>query len=123
LQESAALTLSQFRTLLLLSQVPQGRHMQDLANALAISKSGLTRLVDRLQSAGLVERVASPSDRRVVLARITPAGSELLGRVLPAYRGTLGSSFGACLGPRELDSLVRALQRLVEGLESDDSAA
>lgn len=123
LQESAALTFSQFRTLLLLSQVPDGRHMNDLAQALAISKSGLTRLIDRLQAAGLVERVTSPTDRRVVLARLTAAGSELLGRALPSYRGALGSSLGSFLAAEELASLTSVLHRLVEGLEIDDSAA
>jgi DNA-binding MarR family transcriptional regulator len=68
----------------------------------------VTRLVDRLEQAGLVERRRTPSDRRVVLVKITPAGLHLLTRldrpVLDLHRRLLGH-----LSPEELEQLNNLL--------------
>jgi DNA-binding MarR family transcriptional regulator len=59
--------------------------MQELAQAILISKSGLTRLVDRMQRAGLVVREACEEDRRGTFAALTEDGKELLDRCAPVY--------------------------------------
>jgi DNA-binding MarR family transcriptional regulator len=75
LTESHGLPLSSFEVLLRLSREPDGsQRMSDLAESVWLSRSGVTRLIDRLEREGLVERRACPSDARGSLAVITEAG-------------------------------------------------
>ena len=61
--------------LMRLEEAPEQRlRMADVSRSLRLSKSGVTRLVDRLAERGLVERAACPSDRRVVYAGLTDEG-------------------------------------------------
>jgi DNA-binding MarR family transcriptional regulator len=57
--------------------------MFELAEAISMSRSGLTRLIDRLEHEGLIERRTCPSDRRGQFVVGTPAGAEVLGRMRP----------------------------------------
>jgi DNA-binding MarR family transcriptional regulator len=73
-----ALPLSSYEVLLFLADAPEGRmRMSELADSVLISRSGLTRLVDRLERAGLLERVQCEDDARGYFAEITPAGRRL----------------------------------------------
>ncbi len=75
LTEAHGLPLSSYEVLLRLSREPEGmQRMSDLAEAVWLSRSGITRLIDRLEREGLVERRACPSDARGSFAVITPAG-------------------------------------------------
>src|SRR3981081_3151326 len=75
METEQGLPLRWYEVLLQLSRAPGGRlRMQDLAQISLQSKSGLSRLVDRMEGAGLVTRESCPSDRRGVLAAVTPAG-------------------------------------------------
>ena len=72
------LPLSSYEVLLFLADAPQGRmRMSDLAESVLLSRSGLTRLVDRLEREGLLKRERCESDARGLFAEITPAGREL----------------------------------------------
>ena len=63
------------------AEAPEERmKMGDLAEALVITRGGLTKLVDRLIKAGLMERTFCETDRRVSYATLLPAGRELLAR-------------------------------------------
>jgi DNA-binding MarR family transcriptional regulator len=86
--------------------------MGELADAVTISRSGLTRLVDRIEAEGLLERRASASDRRAVEVAITPEGSKLLRRMWPVYERVLRNEFEAKLSRRDAESLVRALGKV-----------
>jgi DNA-binding MarR family transcriptional regulator len=69
------LPLSSYDVLTNLSAAPGGqRRMNELANHVLMSKSGLTRVVDVLEKQGLVERIRSGADGRGLYARLTPAG-------------------------------------------------
>ena len=73
-----ALPLSSYEVLLFLADAPDGRmRMSELADSVLISRSGLTRLVDRLERGGLLERVQCEDDARGYFAEITPAGRRL----------------------------------------------
>src|SRR5438105_5022694 len=73
MQRDVGLPLAWFDVLIQLANAPDGRlRMQDLARSVLLSKSGLTRLVDRLVDAGLVGRAACEGDRRVTYAVLTP---------------------------------------------------
>src|SRR5829696_7213522 len=72
------LPLSSYEVLLFLADSPGGRmRMSELADSVLLSRSGLTRLVDRLERDGLLERVPCEQDARGFFARITPRGREL----------------------------------------------
>ena len=72
------LPLSSYEVLLFLADAPDGRmRMSELAESVLLSRSGLTRLVDRLEREGLLKRERCESDARGLFAEITPAGREL----------------------------------------------
>jgi DNA-binding MarR family transcriptional regulator len=73
------LTINDYEALLLLSQAEGGRLKRvDLARRLVLTPSGVTRLLEGLEAAGLVERAACPADLRVVYAQLTELGRERL---------------------------------------------
>ena len=71
------LPLSSYEVLLYLAEAPEGRlRMSELADSVLLSRSGLTRLIDRLARDGLIERVRCDQDQRGWFAQITPAGRQ-----------------------------------------------
>ena len=79
------LTPQQYLLLLMIKGAPDGSErstVTELVEALQLSQSAVTELVNRAESAGLLERERSPADGRVVHLRLTAAGSERLGRVV-----------------------------------------
>ena len=95
------------------SEVPV--RMQEVARAVLLSKSGLTRLADRMEEAGLIERRACASDRRGVFLAVTPAGRDLLERARPVFLKAVDDHFARHLRPGELDDLADLSRRLIEG--------
>jgi DNA-binding MarR family transcriptional regulator len=72
------LPLSSYEVLLFLADAPEGRmRMAELAESVLLSRSGLTRLVDRLEREGLLKRKPCESDARGYFAQITPQGRRL----------------------------------------------
>ncbi len=86
--------------------------MGELAEALIITRGGLTKLVDRLVKAGLLERVFCESDRRVSYASLLPAGAELLNEMLPVVSGELQVAFAANITRDEAEQLTGTLERV-----------
>ncbi len=88
------LTLGDYEVLVRLSEADDQRlRMCDLASALQLSPSGLTRRLDGLVSTGLVERVASPSDRRVMFAALTAKGQAKLAEAAPDHVASVRNRF------------------------------
>ena len=78
LESAHGISLSAYEVLLLLHEAPERRlRMSELASSALLSLSGMTRLVDRLVQAGLVERERCDDDKRVLYARPTRAGTAL----------------------------------------------
>ncbi|MFD3747753.1 MarR family winged helix-turn-helix transcriptional regulator [Nocardia sp. NPDC058633] len=97
--------------LLRLSRSPVRRlRMSDLATQTELSTSGVTRLVDRLAAAGLVERQLDPTDRRSAYAALTDAGVRRLEQVLPDYLAALEQWLTGLLTPTQLDGLITGLR-------------
>ncbi|MEV6556011.1 MarR family transcriptional regulator [Nocardia sp. NPDC051756] len=97
--------------LMRLSRSPNRRlRMTDLAAQTTLSTSGVTRLVDRLTRAGLVERELDPGDRRSAYAVLTDAGAARLEEVLPDYLDAVERWFTGLLTPAQLDGLIAALR-------------
>jgi DNA-binding MarR family transcriptional regulator len=80
------LTLGDYQVFVYLSEAPdRSMRMCDLAERLQLSPSGLTRRLDGLVKAGFVTRHASPDDRRVMLAALTPSGFAALEAAAPDH--------------------------------------
>ena len=77
-----------------------GRRLRqvELAERVLLSNSGLSRLVDRIERAGLVRRVSCPSDRRSFHVELTDSGSEMLERMWPVYMRGIAEDFLPALG-------------------------
>jgi DNA-binding MarR family transcriptional regulator len=90
----------------------QRMRMGDLAEALVITRGGLTKLVDRLIKAGLLERTFCETDRRVSYATLLPAGTALLAEMRPVVTAELQIAFSANLTARQADELRGTLERV-----------
>jgi DNA-binding MarR family transcriptional regulator len=88
--------------------------MSELADTLALSRSGATRLVDRLEADGLLVRVSCDTDRRGQWAQLTDAGYRRLRRASPTHLRGVAEHFLDRIPRTELDSLSRILDRVVE---------
>ena len=87
--------------------------MSDLAHSMtSITPSGLTRLVDRLESEGLVRRERCPSDRRGAFAVITPKGLERVEAVLPDHLADLQRCYVGLLDDTEMAAFEAALRTI-----------
>lgn len=82
-----------------------------LAGQVSLTTGGVTRLVDRMESAGYVERIASPSDRRVMYVALTDAGTATLSDASDVHGAHVRAAF-AGFSDRELAVLDRLLGRL-----------
>lgn len=120
---AAGLATSEFEVLMRLSRSPGGAlRMTDLAGQAALSTSGLTRLVDRLEHRGLVARQACPTDRRGLLATITPAGRELVLDMLPEHLALIDTWYTGRLSATQLDALLSALRVVREAVRPEATA-
>ena len=104
--------LSWFEMLWAVKRSPDGRpRMSELAEWLTLSRGGITKLVDRLQEAGYLERVACAEDRRSLHAELTPAGEKMLQEMQAVYEAELEPHL-ARLTAEEADLLATALGKV-----------
>ena len=96
--------------------------MSDLAAQTALTPSGLTRAVDRLSDAGLVNRQACPEDRRGAFAALTESGEDRMRRALDIHRTQLSELLDGALDPDEELALVAALRKLRDRVNPEASA-
>ena len=116
LREELGLTLEAFDVLVTLGSSPQGRlRMQPLADALLVSKSSCTRLVDRLARRGLVRRADVPGDRRGVEAVLTEDGRRHQRRAALVHLRALQLHFGQWLSDDDVTHIRRALAQVPAG--------
>ncbi len=115
--DDSGLTPSEFEALIRLHRTPGGRlRMADLATQTRLSASGLTRLVDRLESDGLVERQSCPSDRRGSYAAISPEGRRRIEAVLPAHLALIDRHLTdvlTCEESAQLEAILRKVRHVV----------
>ena len=110
---SHGLSSGEYGVLARLSETPDGgTRMCDLAAAMHLSPSGLTRRIDAMVRSGLVAREPSPEDRRVMLAVLTPAGRELLEAAAPDHVASVRRHFVGRLSRAQLTALTDALPSL-----------
>jgi DNA-binding MarR family transcriptional regulator len=114
LEAEHGLPLVSYDVLVTLRSAPGHRlRMGELAERVLLSRSGVTRLVDRLERDGLLERRACPDDRRGCLAQLTERGEALLARARPTHLAGVRGRFLSRLAQDELEALARVWERVV----------
>ncbi|GII77637.1 hypothetical protein Sru01_26190 [Sphaerisporangium rufum] len=107
---AAGLSEIDFETLIRLARSPaRSLRMSDLAAQTSLSTSGVTRVVDRLEREGLVERVACATDRRASYATLTEAGAARLQNVLPQHLDDIDKWLTGLLDPDRLKEFLETL--------------
>lgn len=110
LRAEHGLSLQEYVTLLILVEAPERRlRMGRVAEALTLSKSGATRLIDRLVDDGLVERVSCSSDARGAEARLTASGVHRLRTAAPTHLRGIAEYFLATIDQADLPAIERVM--------------
>ena len=121
--ESYGFTLSTFEVLLRLARAPERRlRMSELTAQCTLTSSGLTRVVDRLESAGHVVRESCASDRRGFFAVLTSQGLERVRGALPAHLSTVDACFSA-LDADEMALFLAMLRKLRAVVRPENDSA
>lgn len=117
-------SLGDYDVLVHLAEVPGGRRrMCDLAGAVLLTPSGLSRRVERLERTGLVERQRAEADGRSIEAGLTPAGRRMLRRLRVTHRAGVEERFVAHFSSAELETMRQLLSRLTPAADSDAANA
>jgi DNA-binding MarR family transcriptional regulator len=115
LRSRHALSLQEYETLLHLAEAPDRRlRMGRLADSLLLSKSGVTRLVDRLVDDGLVERTSCSSDARGAEAQLTGTGLSRLRAAAPTHLAGIRDHFYAAIAGQDVPVVERAMDAVSE---------
>jgi DNA-binding MarR family transcriptional regulator len=110
LQAEGGITLRWYDALVHLEEAEDGLPMNELASRILFSKSGLTRVIDRMEEAGLVRRERPADDRRVVKVFITDGGLAALQAARAVHRHGIQEHFVQHLDQRRLTALAQALE-------------
>ncbi|MDX3245136.1 MarR family transcriptional regulator [Streptomyces sp. ME18-1-4] len=105
------LPLTSFEVLHLLSR-RTGSRIQDIAEEFSITVGGTSKVVDRLEAAGLCERRANPNDRRSSLVELTPAGRKLVDGALKVFEEELELRIGSVISEQSVREMTAALGTL-----------
>jgi DNA-binding MarR family transcriptional regulator len=124
LQADHGLTLNDFEVLYVLSRAEGGRMKRvELARRLLLSPSGITRLCEGLERAGLVIRTTCPTDLRIAYAELTPEGRERFEAASCAHVGSIRELMEEHFSEDELGELGDMLGRLPDVAEGDETCA
>ncbi len=115
LENECSLPLTWFEILLRLSRSPDKRaSMGTMAETVALTTGGVTRLIDRIEDAELVKRSMCPSDRRVVWVSLTDKGVEKLNEASKVHLRGITEHFTGNLSNDTLENLRHAMRQILE---------
>ena len=118
LVRAAGITANEYKTLMGLSEAPNRElRMAELANVTGLSASRMTRLVDDLQSLGLVTKRASSADGRVTVAKLTPRGLAKLKSAWPAHLASVRRRVFDHIDARVVARAAQAMSGVASQLE------
>jgi len=113
LDERGLVQLIWYDVLVAIQAAPGHRiRMSALADHLVLTRSGATRLIDRLETAKLVQREPADDDRRGAFATLTAGGRDALRRAWPVYARGINEQFLAHLSKREVEMMASAFSRI-----------
>jgi len=122
--ETHRLPLAEYDVLVQLSEAEGGAlRMSQLADRVLLSRSGLTRLVERLERDGLVERSNCSSDARGSYAVLTELGLQRLREAAPAHLQSVSSLFAEPLTDQQVEAVRQALELLTAAVPAGCAAA
>lgn len=120
-EEVTGLALSSYDVLLELNRAPDRElRMTELGERVVLSRSRVSRVVDSMESQGLVVRRPDPADGRATLVTATPAGRSALRRAAPTYLQGIRRHFSAYLTRDESNAMREALNRILDHHTASD---
>lgn len=123
LAEAELPPLEWYDVLLTLKEAPEHRlRLSELADKVLLSRSNLTRLVDRLEKAGLLHRQPCPTDRRGTFAVLTSKGLAMQQQMWPIYAKGIVEYFASHVSDSELKVFQCVLERMLSAVEEDQNA-
>jgi DNA-binding MarR family transcriptional regulator len=114
LQEASGLVLADNEALLNLAHADGGLRMSDIADRLILSRGGTTKVIDRLEVLGYVERVADPQDRRATMVEITDAGRAAMAVARVVIDEGLKAAWAQHISDDEARVIVEVMRRVLE---------
>jgi DNA-binding MarR family transcriptional regulator len=118
-QAAAGLPASWFDLLLELESANAPLRITALAERVTLSRTRVSRLVDEMVRAGLVDREANPDDGRSSFASLSKVGRARLEKAAPAHRATVADAMSGSLTGAEIQQLADLLEKLNTGSELD----
>jgi DNA-binding MarR family transcriptional regulator len=112
LERDAGIPMRWYDVLVHLEETPDGLQMNELAERILYSKSGFTRIVDRMEEAALVRRVRPEHDRRSILVVLTEEGRAALRSARRHHRHGIEQHFARHLADSDVKALTRALEKI-----------
>ena len=112
LQDAVGIPQRCYDVLVHTDESPNGIQMTELADRILYSKSGFTRVIDRMEEADLVRRVRPPNDRRSILVLLTEKGTKTLERARRHHRDGIQRHFSEHLSDTDVKALTRALEKI-----------
>jgi DNA-binding MarR family transcriptional regulator len=119
LRRDHGLTIARYDVLAHLESAGGRLGLTELAGAIVLSPSGLSKLLDRMAAAGLVRRQPDPDDARSSFAQITPSGRSLVRDARRSHHALLQNRFGDALTDRDVADLTRVMGRLGRSLAGE----
>src|SRR6266852_1297104 len=112
LEQAVGIPQRWYDVLVHLEESPQGIPMNELADQILYSKSGFTRVVDRMEEAGLVRRARLENDRRTIPIVLTDKGTDTLEHARRHHRDGIQRHFSQHLTNADIKALTRALEKI-----------
>jgi DNA-binding MarR family transcriptional regulator len=112
LEQAVGISQRWYDVLVHLEDSPDGIPMTELADRILYSKSGFTRVVDRMEEAKLVRRARPENDRRTILIVLTDKGTEMLERARRHHRDGIQRHFSQHLTNIDIKALTHALEKI-----------
>lgn len=120
LREAHQIPLNWYDVLIELYEAADHRlRMSDLADRVLLTRSGLTRLVDKLEHEGLLRREIDPQDRRGFYAILTEAGIDAMRQAWPVYAEGISTLFVQHISREEAEVLSKVFSRLAAGIQEN----
>jgi DNA-binding MarR family transcriptional regulator len=113
------LTMARYDVLAQLNMAGGRLGLSELASSIVLSPSGLSKLLDRMEDSGLIQRDPDPRDARSTFATITPKGRTLVTKARASHHRFLQQAFGNALGRQDAEQLARIMRNIqgaIEGL-------
>ena len=118
LEEKRGLALTSYEVLLRLSGAERPWRMHELADSLLLSRSGATRLIEKLEKEGLVKREMCEGDRRGIQIMVTPSGKRTLRAAIPIHMQGIEEHFTRHLSQTQATHLRSAFKKILNATEA-----